>query len=164
MSQYQRAKTESATQVSIPLVANCDGCPRVNTSYSSTTGGTSNTDTLIGTIGQLHELQQEVRKLQSESKKTLPFYDSTAKLNKTVRVVVIILMVIPIMQLLFCAGVVYSLGIEDELPGLLNWILGGVSIMSILELIVGGVKLFLYEKRMDELEKKIDAMSNKSDT
>lgn len=58
----------------------------------------------------------------------------------------------------------YSLGIEDELPGLINWILGSVSILSILELIVGGIKLYLYEKKMDELEKKIDAMSNTKDT
>ena len=42
-------------------------------------------------------------------------------------------------------------------------ILGSVSILSILELIVGGIKLYLYEKRMDELEKKIDAMSNTKD-
>lgn len=73
-------------------------------------------------------------------------------------------MVIPVIQLLLCAGVVYFLGIEDELPGLINWILGSVSILSILELIVGGIKLYLYEKRMDELEKKIDAMSNTRDT
>ena len=58
----------------------------------------------------------------------------------------------------------YSLGIEDELPGLKISILGSVSILSILELIVGGIKLYLYEKKMDELEKKIDAMSNTKDT
>ena len=159
MSEYQRAKTETATQGSIPFVTNCDSCPRVNASYSSTTVGTSNADTLISTIGQLHDLQREVRELQAASKKTLSFYDSTSKLNKTVQIVIIILMVI----LLLCAGVVYSLGIEDELPGLINWILGSVSILSILELIVGGIKLYLYEKRMDELEKKIDAMSNTKD-
>ena len=151
MSEYQRAKTETATQGSIPFVTNCDSCPRVNASYSSTTVGTSNADTLISTI------------VQAASKKTLSFYDSTSKLNKTVQIVIIILMVIPVIQLLLCAGVVYSLGIEDELPGLINWILGSVSILSILELIVGGIKLYLYEKRMDELEKKIDAMSNTKD-
>ena len=59
-------------------------------------------------------------------------------------------MVVPIIQLLCCAGVVYYLGIEDKLPGLIKWILGGVSILSIIELIVGGVKLFLYEKRLDD--------------
>lgn len=73
-------------------------------------------------------------------------------------------MIMPIIQLLCCAGVVYSLGIEDELPGLINWVLGGVSLLSLVELIVGGVKLFLYEKRMDELEKKIDALSNSNNT
>ena len=148
----------------VTFVTNCDSCPRVNASYSSTTVGTSNADTLISTIGQLHDLQREVRELQAASKKTLSFYDSTSKLNRTVQIVIIILMVIPVIQLLLCAGVVYSLGIKDELPGLINWILGSVSILSILELIVGGIKLYLYEKRMDELEKKIDAMSNTKDT
>lgn len=164
MTQYQRTKSETATQGSVPLVANCDNCPRINASSSSTAGGTSNTDTLIGTIGQLHDLQQEVRELQAASKKTLSFYDSTAKLNKTVRIAIIILMVVPIIQLLCCAGVVYYLGIEDKLPGLIKWILGGVSILSIIELIVGGVKLFLYEMRLDDLEKKIDAISTTRNT
>ena len=100
MSEYQRAKTETATQGSIPFVTNCDSCPRVNASYSSTTVGTSNADTLISTIGKLHDLQREVRELQAASKKTLSFYDSTSKLNKTVRIVIIILMVIPVIQLL----------------------------------------------------------------
>ena len=110
------------------------------------TVGTSNADTLISTIGQLHDLQREVRELQAASKKTLSFYDSTSKLNRTVQIVIIILMVIHVIQLLLCAGVVYSLGIEDELPGLINWILGSVSILSILELIVGGIKLIPLRK------------------
>lgn len=63
-------------------------------------------------------------------------------------------MVIPVIQLLLCAGVVYSLGIEDELPGLINWILGSVSILSILELIVGGIKLYLYEREWTSLKRK----------
>lgn len=112
----------------------------------------------------MHDLQREVRELQAANKKTSSFYDSTSKLNKTVRTVIIILMIVPVVQLLCCAGVVYSLGIEDELPGLINWILGGVSLLSLGELIVGGVKLFLYEKRMDELEKKIDTLFNANNT
>lgn len=158
MAQYQKRKTGTATQNTVPLVSSCDNCPKVNTLYSSTAGGISNTDTLISTIGQLHDLQREVQKLEAESKKTLSFYDSTAKLNKTVRTVIIILMIIPIAQLLCCAGMVYSLGIEDKLPGLINWILGGVSILSLAELVIGGVKLFLYEKRMEAIEKKIDGL------
>ena len=164
MPQYQKKKTGTTTQNTVPLASSCDNCPKVNASYSSTTGGTSNTDTLIGTIGQLHDLQREVRELQAARKKTSSFYDSTSKLNKTVRTVIIILMIVPVVQLLCCAGVVYSLGIEDELPGLINWILGGVSLLSLGELIVGGVKLFLYEKRMDELEKKIDTLFNANNT
>jgi uncharacterized integral membrane protein len=166
MPQYQKAETGSSTPNTVPLASNCDNCPKVNTTFSSTTtnGFSNNADTLVVAIGQLHDLQREVQELQTANKKTVSFYDSTSKLNKTVRIVIIILMMVPIVQALFCAGVVYSLGIEDELPGLLYWVLGGVSIFSIIEMIVGGIKLFLYEKRMDELEKKIDALTNGNTT
>lgn len=164
MAQYQKTQSKTATKNSIPLANSCDNCPKVNTSSSSTANGTSSTEMLISTIGQLHDLQREVRELQAGNKKTVSFYDSTTKLNKTVRTVVIILMIVPVVQLLCCAGVVYSLGIEDELLGILNWILGGVSLLSLIELIIGGVKLFLYEKRMDEIERKIEALSTTADT
>lgn len=161
MSQYKKTKikTGTATPNAVPLVSNCDNCPKVNASYSSATGGVSDTDTLFSTIKQLCVLQREVQELQAANKKTFSFYDSTSKLNKTVHTVVIILMIVPIIQLLCCAGVVYYLGIEEELPGLINWILGGVSVLSLIEMIIGGVKLFHYEKKMDELEKKVDALS-----
>jgi hypothetical protein len=167
MSQYPKTETGSATPNTVPLASNCDNCPRVNATFSSsatTAAGVSNTDTLIETIGQVYNLRREVRELQAESKKKESFYDSTTKLNKTVRIVIIVLMIVPIVQLLCCAGAVYYLGIEDELPGLLYWVLGGVSLFSIVEMIVGGLKLFLYEKKMDELEKKIDELTNANTT
>ncbi len=160
MSQYKKTKTKTgtATPNAVPLVSNCDNCSKINASYSSTTGGNSDVGALFSAISQICDLQREVKELQAANKKTSSFYDSTSKLNKTVRTVIIILMIVPIIQLLCCAGVVYSLGIEEELPGLINWILGSVSVLSLIELIVGGVKLFLYEKRMDELEKKIETL------
>lgn len=88
-----------------------------------------------------------MRELQAVNKRTLSFYDTTSKLNKTVRTVVIILMIVPIIQLIWCFGAVYSLEIEDKLLGLIKRILGGLSIFSLVELIVGGIKLFLYEKK-----------------
>lgn len=159
MAQYQKSETSTATQNAIPIVSSCDGCPKVNTS-SSSTPGFSSSDMLFSTIGQLHDLQQEVQKLQNASRKTLSFYDSTSKLNNTVRTVVIILMLIPIAQLLLCVAVVYSLGIQDELPGLLSWALSGVGIASIIELSVGGAKLFHFDKRIEAIEKRIDSLSN----
>lgn len=164
MAQYQKTRSGTATQNTIPLANSCDNCPKVNASSSSTANGTSSTEMLIGTIGQLHDLQREVQELKDENNKTASFYDSTAKLNKTVRIVVILLMIVPVVQLLCCVVVVYSLGIEDKLPDLLNWILGGVGALSFIELFVGGVKLFLYENRMDEIEKKIEALSTTTDT
>ena len=52
----------------------------------------------------------------------------------------------------------YSLEIEDKLLGLINRILGGLSILSLVELIVGGIKLFLCKKGWTSL--KIDPSSS----
>jgi hypothetical protein len=69
-------------------------------------------------------------------------------------------MIVPIVQLICCVGVVYFLGIEDKLPGLLRLVLSGVSIFSIIELTVGGFKLYFYETKMDKFEKDLDALTN----
>lgn len=159
MARYQKKGSTTATQSTLTISSTCEGCPKVNaTPNSSSIGNTSGTDMLFSTIGQLSELQKEVKKLKEETQKTASFYRSSTKLNNTVRTVVIILMVVPVIQLLCCTCIVYALGIEEELPNLLKWVLSGVSILSVLELIVGGIKLYLYEKRMDELEKKIDEL------
>lgn len=163
MARYSKAESGTATKTNYPLPTACDNCPRINTT-SSSTASQFDSDIVVSTIGQLTELKKQVQKLQEESKKAESFYRSTAKLNNTVRVVVIVLMIIPIIQLILCTGVVYILGIEDKLPGLLKWVLGGVSVLSILELIVGGIKLYLYEKRMDELEKVVDEIKAKSNS
>lgn len=164
MTQYSNTETGTTVPTSASFINNCENCPRVNTQSSSTAGGSPNAEILIGTIGHLHDLQKEVQELQEKSKKTVSFYDSGARLNRTVRVVVIVLMVIPFLQLISCAAVVYLLGIEDELPNLLNWVLGTVSVLSLVELIMGSIKLFLYEKRMDELEEKINSLSTTRNT
>ena len=159
MAQQIKGKISKMPQAYTSTTSTCEGCPKVSAASSRSTNATSNGDVLVATIGQLNELQKEVRELQKENKKKSSFYNSSAKLNNTVRVVVIILLIVPVIQMLCCAGVVYYLGIQDQLPSLINWLLGGVSILSLLELIVGGVKLFLYEKRMDELESKINDLN-----
>ena len=158
MARYTKAESTAATKSAFPLPNTCDGCPKVNTSSSSSANNSSNADVLISTIGQLNDLKKDVQQLQEESKRTASFYQSSTKLNNTVRTVIIILMIVPVLQLIGCTCVVYALGIEDTLPNLLKWTLSGVSILSILELIVGGIKLYLYENRINELEKEIEKL------
>lgn len=163
MARYSKAESGTATKTVFSSPTSCDNCPKINPSSSSSTSNRIfDSDILVSTIGQLVELKKEVQELQEESKKAESFYNSTTKLNNTVRTVVIVLMIVPVLQLICCTGVIYALGIEEKLSGLLKWALGGISLFSIIELIVGGVKLYWYEKRMDIIEKDIDELKKKT--
>lgn len=60
-------------------------------------------------------------------------------------------------QLVACTVIVYYLGIQEQLHSLLNWVLSGVSLLSVAEMIVGGIKLYLLEHKVDELKEKVEA-------
>ena len=157
MAHYTKSKSSSTSQPYLPSVNNtCEGCPKVSGTTSSSTNNPSTSEILVTTIGQLNDLQKAVKELQKESNKKSSFYQSSTRLNNTVRRVVVILLIVPILQLLFCIGTVYYLGIQDQLPSLINWILGSVGLLSVVELVIGGVKLFGYDKKIEDLEKKIE--------
>lgn len=65
------------------------------------------------------------------------------------------LLVIPMLQFISCTAVVYFLGIQDELPSLLTWVLSSVSVLSIVEMIILPIKFFTMENRMNEIERKL---------
>lgn len=164
MSQHSNTGTGILPLTPTSITGDCINCPRVNPSSTSTSNNVGDTSILIDAIGQLHDLQKEVKEIQTKQGKLMEFYDSSTKLNKTVRIVIIVLMIIPALQLICCTGVVFYLGIQQKLSDLLNWVLGGVSLLSLVELIVGGVKLFLDEKKIENLEKKVDDLSTSKNT
>lgn len=162
MGLYSKTESNATTKPVIILPSSCDSCPKakVSASSSAATSGT-NPDMLFKTIGELHDLKTEVEKLKEESKKSAAFYQSATALSNTVRKVVFFMMMIPILQLIGCMVVVYFLGIENELPKLLKLVLSGVSVLSLIELAVGGMKIYSYDNEIKELKSRVDNIQNK---
>lgn len=162
MAQYtNREKSSSST-------ANFKNYPRGNGNYKgpttgqekSSTGQNDNSinDLLITCISKSDRLEKQVDKIEKQQETTRNFYNSLEKFSSTTRVIVIILMFIPLLQLIACTGVIYYLGIQEKIAPLINWVLGGVSVLSLGEVIIIPIKLFLLDKRMDDFEKRLDKM------
>ena len=159
MGQYPENSSSTATNSSFPLTSTCDGCPKLHSpSSSSSAGGINTTDMLFTAIGELNNLKKEIEDLKKHDLQSSSFFQSSTNLNKTVRIVVIILMLVPLIQLILCTAVVYYLGIQEEISGLLNWVLGGVTLLSFVEVFLGGSKLYQLNSRMDATEKKIEKL------
>lgn len=109
-------------------------------------------------LTDMNELQKDIVRVEKEQDRTRNFYKAITKLSKASIVAITILMIIPILQLIACTAVVYYLGIQDQLPGLLIWILSGVSLLSIAEVIVTTIKYFSLENKVDELEKRFEKL------
>ena len=105
--------------------------------------------------------KKEIDNIKAEQEKMKEFYRSSASLSKTVKIVIIILMIVPIIQVLVCGVIVYSLGIQDKLPNYLSYFLGGISVLSIIEFFVGAVKLYANEKSLEALKMRIDKIEEK---
>lgn len=160
MAQYTKRERSSSS------TSNFKNYPRGNGNFKGSTisqeeSSTGQSDTsinelLITCISKSDKLEKQVDKLEKQQETTRSFYNSLAKFSSTTRIIVIVLMFIPLLQLIACAGIVYYLGIQDKIASLINWILGGVSILSLGEVIIIPVKLFLLDKRMDDFEKRLD--------
>lgn len=154
MSRYMKPKSETETKLFYQTPTSCTGCPKINTESSSTSSESLPNDYLFSVIQRIGALEKDIQDIKESNKKTSSFFQSSAKLNDTIRVVVIILLLIPLIQLILCTCIVYHLGIEDELPNLLKWSLSWISILSIIEIIIGGLKIYMLDKRIELLEKK----------
>lgn len=160
-----RTKTSSTSTTQVYSSANnlgntyCPGCPQLSTSASSSTPiPTPNlTRELLEGYSKIQELQKEIEKLKREHERSRSFYEEIGKLSKVSRIAIILLMIVPMLQLVACTVIVHYLGIQEQLHSLLNWVLSGVSLLSVLEMIVGGIKLYLLEHKVDELKEKVEA-------
>lgn len=113
-------------------------------------------------IIRIEDLRKEVEILKKRQEKTDAFFSESAKLAKTSRIAIILLMVIPGLQFFACAVIIYLLGIQDQLPSIINWALGIISALSIIEVIFTGLKYFVLENKVDELKEKLEELKNKS--
>lgn len=150
-----------------PKCKGCKGCPRIV--VSNTTGTQPYTFNAKSSLAELvkrclvdiADLQKDIRKVEKEQDRTQEFYRSITALSKISKTTLLILMVIPAIQLIVCAVIVYFLGVQEELPPLLIWFLSGVSILSIAEVLITALKYFMLENKVSELEKKIEKLEDK---
>ena len=117
---------------------------------------------IVRYYNQIDDIKKEVDAIQEELDTTRDFYNSTNRLAKTTRRVVQFLAIIPLLQLVVCGIIVYILGIQEELPGILNWVLSAVSLASILEIILYIIHWNQLKIKVEELEKKVDKMEHRS--
>lgn len=106
------------------------------------------------------ELRKKVDELEKKQRKSERFFGEVTALAKVSRIVMIILMIIPVVQLIACVLVVNYIGCNDKLIPLLNWVISGISVLSIIEMIYGGVKIYLFNRDIEEIKKKIDKYEN----
>lgn len=130
-----------------------------NTQSGSAPEQPSEIQALITYLGQLGVMQSEINALKAELKeeknKTTGFYQSLTKLSDIAQKAIWFLLIIPMLQLIACSAVVYYLGIQEDLPSLLTWVIGGVSFLSVAEMIILPIKFTTMENRMNEIERKL---------
>lgn len=156
----KKTSTGSATQA--PFQQVYAGSSQFSASSSaSKDDAISIMDMVTKSLITMDALQKDIIRVEKEQDRTRDFYDGLTSLAKTSKIAIFILMIIPVFQLIACTAVVYYLGIQDQLSGLLTWILGGVSFLSIAEASITAMKYFTLENKVNELEKKIDKLENK---
>lgn len=154
--------TNTSSTSNIPN--NCSGCPKsVNSSSETNTPQIDNNGVVASIVTQyaiqIEALKTDVEQIKNDQDKQADFYRFGAKLSNVARIALIILLIVPLLQLIACTAVVYYLGIQEQLNGLLSWVLGGVSLFSIIDIIFVIIKFTSIEKRVEELEKRLDKPS-----
>lgn len=149
---------------STPNIPNtCSGCPKtINSGNETSTPQIDNNGlaTIVTqNVIQIEALKTNVEQIKNDQDKQADFYRFGAKLSNVARIAIIVLLIVPLLQLIACTAVVYYLGIQEQLNGLLSWVLGGVSLFSIIDIVFVIIKFTGIEKRVEELEKRLDKPS-----
>lgn len=156
-------KTSTGSPPKTPFQQTYTGSPQ----FSASTNTNSNDDAItimdmvIKSLVTMDDLRKDIIRVEKEQDRTRNFYTGITKLARTSRIALIILMIAPVFQLILCTAIVYYLGIQDQLPGLLIWVLGGVSLLSIIEVVITAIKYFTLENKVNELEKKVEKLEDK---
>lgn len=160
---------ENISQADTSSTSICENCPRVNISTSGSIINNINSSSssngydagvLYHCIAKVENLEKEVENLKKNQKSQEDYYISGKKLNDIIRAALMLLcLIVPCVQLICCTGVVYSLGIQKSLPGILSWFLGGLSFLSIIEVIIASMKFFSITNKLSELEKRLNSYS-----
>lgn len=143
----------------------------VNSAQSSVNTSTSNAATNDPQLALFHLIEEKsdeirdlkeriknteanIEKLQTDISSKENLYDSINKTNLTCKTIMWVIVAFPLIQALIVVALIYYLGINTDLNGLLNFVIGGVTLVSVIEIIGGFIKIRDIEKRLNALERK----------
>jgi len=142
---------------------NCVGCTKVAVPSNGTTTQSEEgaiAELLRKTLLDMKVLQDDIMRVEREQDKTAKFYNTITKLGKISYVAVLALMIVPIVQLIGCLIIIYYLGIQEELSELFKFAVGGIGILSLIEVIIAYSKLSGIEKQIEKLENKVEKLQD----
>ena len=156
MSSLQQNNADSITSTN----------PKLGENNNSSTMGNSPFEHQYSYIAQqavrFNKIEEEIQKLKErqtvfeKDNSVKSFLDSAKRVSNISAIILIILIVLPICQLGVCVATVYILGYEKSLNSFINWCIGGIGILSLIELVGGCIKLKSLDERIKRLEDKID--------
>ena len=114
----------------------------------------------VNNQNDISDIKKRLDQVEKEQKDDIRLKKSLTKFSKSANIIVWVLLLIPIIQVLACALVVYMLGVQDKLPNVLTVLLSIVSGFSILEIIGFVVKFYKTDSKLEELQDKIDKLEN----
>lgn len=106
----------------------------------------------------ISDIKKRLEQIEKEQKDNHKLKKSLTKFSKSANIIVWVVLLIPIIQVLACALIVYILGIQDKLPNTLTVLLTIISGLSVLEIIGFVVKFYKTDSKVDELQDKIDKL------
>ena len=112
----------------------------------------------VNNQNEISDIKTRLEQIEKEQRANLKLKKSLTKFSKSANIIVWVLLLIPIIQVLACALVVYILGIQDKLPSSLTVLLTIISGLSVLEIIGFVVKFYKTDSKIDELQDKIDKL------
>ncbi len=134
--QLQSSATATSSSATMrPYTTNaCTSCPSNSTSVAE--GDYDIYKLISNCLYEQKNLEEELKAVKRNQEKEKNLYDSVTSMAKTSKIVMLVLMAVPVIQVIVCAVIIYSLGIQDELPSLLSKGLGGIGVASVVEVLL----------------------------
>lgn len=165
MDRYTKDRETSSTVQNNPQ--NCAGCPRVAVPENGTTAPREDraiAELLKQTLVDMNTLQVDIMRVEKEQDKTRSFYKTIARLGNISQVAIIALMIVPLIQLIGCLAIIYYLGLQENLSGLFQFAIGGIGLLSLIEVLFAYGKISSIEKQLEKHESRLDKIEEKGNS
>lgn len=165
MARAKTSQKENSSSVGNSNAGQIDGSVKINMPTNSIIPSNQehmSFEMVYGLSGRIHDLENRINGFEKGQEKQEGLFLELTRLSKASRHAITFLLLVPIMQLIVCVIIVHLLGIQEKLNSLLNWFLGGISILSISEMVYLPINLNNNKKRIEELEKKVQSINDKN--